>query len=76
MSAIRNVRSDPFDVLLVLFFDEGLDLAEMWSIPCEVVQEAPYVEHTNSTRFVLTKTIEKDGQFQRSVHGPGHDDRC
>ena len=65
VSAIRNIRSEPFDVLLVLFFDEDLNLTEMWSVPCEVVEEAPYVEHTNSTRFVLTKAIEKDPRVTR-----------
>lgn len=65
LGAIRDVRSVLFDVLLALFFNEDLDLVEMWSIPCEVVQEAAYVERTNSTRFVLTKAIEKDPRVTR-----------
>ena len=67
LGAIRDIGSEPFDVLLALFFDEDLDLIETWSIPCEVVQEAAYVERTNSTRFVLTKAIEKDPRVTRLV---------
>lgn len=60
LGAIRDIKDKPFDVLLAVFFDENLDLLEVWSIPHEVVAEAPFVERTNSTRFVLTKQRQRD----------------
>lgn len=50
-----------------MFFNEDLDLQEIWSIPCEVVEEAAFVTRTNSTRFVLTKKIQGDRRMTRVV---------
>jgi hypothetical protein len=38
LSAIRDVEQEPFDVLLAVFFNEDLDVQEIWSIPCQVVK--------------------------------------
>jgi len=65
LGAIRDVEQQPFDVLLAVFFNEDLDLQEIWSIPCEVVQEASFVAHTNSTRFVLTQTRRNDPRIRQ-----------
>jgi hypothetical protein len=65
LGAIRDVADGPFDVLLAVFFDEDLDVEEIWSIPCEVVKEAAYVARTNSTRFVLTQARQLDPRVKR-----------
>ncbi len=67
LGAIRDVADGPFDVLLAVFFDEDLDVEEIWSIPCEVVKEAAYVARTNSTRFVLTQARRADPRVKRLV---------
>src|SRR4051794_4704740 len=33
LGAIRDIKEKPFDVLLAVFFNEDLDLEEIWSIP-------------------------------------------
>lgn len=66
LSAIRDIQSGPFDILLAVFFNEDLDLQEIWSIPCEVVREAAFVQRTNSTRFVLTKALSAGPPSQAS----------
>ena len=67
LSAIRDIERQPFDVLLAVFFNEDLDVDEIWSIPCEVVKEASFVARTNSTRFVLTKKRREDSRVERLV---------
>ena len=67
LSAIRGVEENPFDTLLAVFFNEELDVEEIWSIPCEVVREAPFVKRTNSTRFTLTKKLQKDPRITQVV---------
>ena len=34
-------------MLLAVFFNEDLDVQEIWSIPCEVVKEASFVAVTD-----------------------------
>lgn len=65
LGAIRDIEQKPFDVLLAVFFNEELDLLEIWKIPCEVVAEASFVARTNSTRFVLTATRQRDPRVHR-----------
>ena len=67
LGAIRDIEQRPFDVLLAVFFNEDLELQEIWSIPCEVVREAAFVARTNSTRFVLTKKRQDDPRVSRLV---------
>jgi hypothetical protein len=67
LGAIRDVNADPFDILLAVFFNEDLDLQEIWSIPCEVVGEAEFIARTNSTRFVLSPKVQKDARVSRLV---------
>jgi hypothetical protein len=67
LSAIRDVEQAPFDVLLAVFFDEDLNVQEIWSIPCEVVKEASFVARTNSTRFVLTQKRRNDPRVRQLV---------
>jgi hypothetical protein len=67
LSPIRDIEKNPFDVLLAVFFNEDLDVQEIWSIPCEVVKEASFVARTNSTRFVLTKKRQNDPRVRRLV---------
>jgi hypothetical protein len=67
LGAIRDIEQNPFDVLLAVFFDEDLDLKEIWSVPCDVVREAEYIARTNSTRFVLTQTVQRDPRVTRLV---------
>lgn len=67
LSAIRDIQEKPFDILLAVFFNEDLDLQEIWSIPCEVVEEAAFVVRTNSTRFVLTKKRQQDPRIVQLV---------
>jgi hypothetical protein len=67
LSAIREIKEKPFDVLLAVFFKEDLDLEEIWRLPCEVVEEAAFVARTNSTRFVLTRKVQKDSRVSRLV---------
>jgi hypothetical protein len=67
LSAIRDVEQEPFDILLAVFFDEDLNVEEIWSIPCEVVNEASFVARTNSTRFVLTQAKQNDPRVRRLV---------
>jgi|ERR1039458_8194640 hypothetical protein len=67
LSAIRDIEQEPFDVLLAVFFDEDLNVQEIWSIPCEVVKEASFVARTNSTRFVLTQERRNDPRVRRLV---------
>lgn len=50
-----------------MFFNEDLDLQEIWRIPCEVVEEAAFVARTNSTPFVLTKKVQADSRVVRLV---------
>ncbi len=57
LGAIRDIDQHPFDVLYAVFFNEDLELQEIWQIPYEVVKEASFVARTNSTRFVLTKKM-------------------
>ncbi len=65
LGAIRDLERTPFDILLAVFFNEDLELQEIWQIPCEMVQEASFVARTNSTRFVLTKARQKDPRARR-----------
>ena len=67
LSPIRDIEKNPFDVLLAVFFNEDLDVQEIWSIPCEVVKEAPFVARTNSTRFVLTQERQNDPRVRQLV---------
>jgi hypothetical protein len=67
LGAIRDIEQRPFDVLLAVFFNEDLDLQEIWSIPYEVVKEASFVARTNSTRFVLTKKRRDDPRIRQLV---------
>jgi len=67
LGAIRDVEEEPFDVLLAVFFNEDLDLEEIWHVPHEVVTEASFVARTNSTRFVLTKERRNDPRVRRLV---------
>jgi hypothetical protein len=67
LSAIRDIEQEPFDVLLAVFFNEDLDVQEIWSIPCEVVKEASFVARTNSTRFVLTQERRNDPRVRQLV---------
>ena len=54
-------------MLLAVFFDEDLDVQEIWSIPCEVVREASFVARTNLTRFVLTQERQNDPRVRQLV---------
>lgn len=54
-------------MLLAVFFNEDLDVQEIWSIPCEVVKEASFVARTNSTRFVLTQARRNDPRVRQLV---------
>jgi hypothetical protein len=65
LGAIRELERTPFDVLLAVFFNEELELQEIWHIPCEMVKEASFVARTNSTRFVLTKARREDPRARR-----------
>jgi len=65
LGAMRDVADGPFDVLLAVFFDEDLNVEEIWSVPCEVVKEAAFVARTNSTRFVLTRERRRDPRVRR-----------
>ena len=67
LGAIRDVEKQTFDTLLAVFFNGDLKLREIWSIPHTVVSEAKYVPRTNSTRFVLTPTVQKDPRVQRLI---------
>jgi hypothetical protein len=67
LGAIRDVEKEPFDILLAVFFNEDLDVQEIWSIPCEVVKEASFVARTNSTRFVLTQQRRDDHRVRQLV---------
>lgn len=67
LSPIRDIEKNPFDVLLAVFFNEDLDVQEIWSIPCEVVKEASFVARTNSTRFVLTQARRNDPRVRQLV---------
>jgi hypothetical protein len=67
LSPIRDIEQEPFDVLLAVFFNEDLDVQEIWSIPCEVVKEASFVARTNSTRFVLTQARRNDPRVRQLV---------
>ena len=62
VGAIRDIHLDPppFDVLVVVLFDEDLNLTGLFSIPPEVVREAKVVGRTNATKFVLSKAHEID----------------
>jgi hypothetical protein len=65
LGAIRDIESQPFDFLLAVFFNEDLDLKAIWKVPCEVVAEAAFVARTNSTRFVMTPTVEADPRVEQ-----------
>jgi len=67
LGAIRDVDKHPFDILLAVFFNEDLELQEIWSVPHTVVSKAKYVARTNSTRFVLTPTVQKDPRVRQLV---------
>jgi hypothetical protein len=67
LGAIRDLDKDPFDVLLAVYFDENLDLQEIWSVPQAVVKEAEFIARTNSTRFVLSPKLQKDPRITRLV---------
>lgn len=67
LGAIRDIASKPFDFLLAVFFNEDLELQEIWKVPCEVVGEASFVARTNSTRFVMTPAVECDDRVERLV---------
>jgi len=67
LGAIRDLEQEPFDVLLAVFFNEDLDVQEIWSIPCDVVREASFVARTNSTRFVLTRKRQNDPRVRQLV---------
>lgn len=54
-------------MLLAVFFDEDLDVREIWSVPCDVVRQAEYIARTNSTRFVLMQTAQSDPRVTRLV---------
>jgi hypothetical protein len=64
---MRDIASTPFDFLLAVFFNEDLELQEIWKVPCEVVCEARFVARTNSTRFVMTPAVESDDRVKRLV---------
>lgn len=65
LGAIRDLDKDPFDILLAVYFNENLELQEIWSIPQAVVKEAEFIARTNSTRFVLTPKLQRDPRITR-----------
>lgn len=67
MSDRLRKLDEPFDVLLAVFFNEDLDLQEIWHVPHKVVTEASFVVRTNSTRFVLTKERRNDPRVRQLV---------
>jgi hypothetical protein len=67
LGALRDLDKDPFDVLLAVYFDENLELKEIWSVPHAVVSEAEFIARANSTRFVLTPKLQKDPRIKRLV---------
>jgi len=72
LGAIREITSDPFDILLAVFFDGELTLTEVWAIPKELVAEASFVARTNSTRFVLTGARMMDRRVTQLYPGSSH----
>lgn len=71
LGAIRDIDKKPFDVLLAVFFNEYLELSEIWSIPHGVVSEARFVARTNSTRFVVTRKVQDDSRVKRLFPSAG-----
>jgi hypothetical protein len=58
LSALRNLDSEPFDVLAAALFDETFDVIRAALIPVAVVRNsAKFQGHTNSSIFLLVDSV-------------------
>lgn len=65
LSAIRNLHSNPFDILAAVVFNPDFSISYAALIPIEVVKElGRYTEHTNSHRFLFKRVVLEDPRVQ------------
>jgi len=58
LSAIRDLVGDHFDVLAGVLFDDDFNVIRAALIPRSIVeQQATYVPHTNSSKFMLRDSV-------------------
>jgi hypothetical protein len=58
MSALRNLKNSPFDILAVVLFDEHFGIIRGALIPIAIVIEnSKFTEHVNAHRFMLRDSI-------------------
>jgi hypothetical protein len=66
LSFLRNLDSQPFDVLLALIFDDGLQLQEMWKIPHSVIHKyARWSAHANAHILTVRGPLLLDPAVER-----------
>lgn len=51
LGAIRDIESKPFDYLLAVFFNEDLELNEIWKVPCDVCEQS----HASNSEMQLRR---------------------
>ena len=65
LSAIRNLQSNPFDLLAAVVFNPDFSVSYAALIPIDVVKElSRYTEHTNSHTFLFKRVVLEDPRVQ------------
>lgn len=65
LSAIRNLSSNPFDLLAAVVFNPDFSVSYAALIPIEVIKElSRYTEHTNSNTFLFKRSVLNDPRVQ------------
>jgi len=65
LSAIRNLQSNPFDLLAAVVFNPDFSVSYAALIPIEIVKElGRYTAHTNSHTFLFKRIVLEDPRVQ------------
>lgn len=66
LGAIRDLHTNPFDVLVAVFFDEAMTMTEMWTMPPEVVSDyARFSSHTKAHLLRFAGDVLTDDRVQQ-----------
>lgn len=66
LGAIRDLESNPFDVLVAVIFEEDLTLNGIWTMPPEVVRDyARYSTHTGAHLLRFDGAVLEDHRVKR-----------
>lgn len=58
LGVIRNIKSNPFDFLVVVIFEEDFSIKEIWKIPLSnVIKHSRFSKHQNGNIAILNKSL-------------------